>query len=623
MLFRLENAGKEFSGRWLFTEITVQCNDSDRIGLIGANGVGKTTLFDLIEGRRSPDEGRIICSRRLETSRVEQIPHFEPARTLRAETQEVFADLRRMESELRDLEHAIAEQGLAGSLGNRYEELRATFEMRGGYDYPARTEAVLFGLGFGPDDLEAPCEYLSGGQRSRMALAKALLRPSNLLLLDEPTNHVDLQGILWLEQYLRELKGALIVISHDRHFLDKVTERTWEIEGGKLFDYPASFSRSRGLRDERVRLATLAYDRQIEWKRRTEDFVRRNIAGQKTKQAQSRRRRLAKTEWMEEPVDDKPAVHIRIPETGRGGSVVFEVRRGRVGYQSKVLIDEVDLTVERGRRIGILGGNGSGKSTLLKTILGEVKLLSGQVRWGPNYVAGYFAQEGRFAATGETAYDVLAGINPSWTDEQLRGFAARFGFRGEEIFKGVDDLSGGERSRLSLARLFSQPCNALLLDEPTNHLDIDSREALESALSEFGGALVVVSHDLFFLGKTVEDFLLIREGRIEPLDRLEDLDERLAAPRSRPTAKASPGEHTEKPRSGLSKNERARIRRRLAQIEARIEALEKSRSQIEEELQSGSQDHAHLHRISCQFQDIEDELVRLYAEWEGIAAELE
>ena len=206
MLFRLENVGKEFSGRWLFTEITAQCNDSDRIGLIGANGAGKTTLFELIEGGRTPDEGHILLSRRLQSSRVEQIPRFEPARTLREETLEVFADLHRVERELRELEHAIAEQGLEGSLGSRYEELHTIFEMRGGYDYGARTEAVLFGLGFQPEDLEAPCEHLSGGQRSRMALAKALLKPSNLLLLDEPTNHVDLQGILWLEQYLKELQ---------------------------------------------------------------------------------------------------------------------------------------------------------------------------------------------------------------------------------------------------------------------------------------------------------------------------------------------------------------------------------------------------------------------------------
>jgi ATP-binding cassette subfamily F protein 3 len=623
MLFRLENVGKEFSGRWLFTEITAQCNDSDRIGLIGANGAGKTTLFELIEGGRTPDEGHIFRSRRLQSSRVEQIPRFEPARTLREETLEVFADLHRVERELRELEHAIAEQGLEGSLGSRYEELHTIFEMRGGYDYGARTEAVLFGLGFQPEDLEAPCEHLSGGQRSRMALAKALLKPSNLLLLDEPTNHVDLQGILWLEQYLKELQGALIVISHDRHFLDRVTERTWEIEGGSLFDYPASFSKSRRLRDERVRLASQAFERQLEWKRRTEDFVRRNIAGQKTKQAQARRRQLAKEEWLEEPVDAKPAVHIRIPETGRGGSVVFEVHDGTVGYENKILIDQVELTVERGRRIGILGGNGSGKSTLLKTILGELNLLAGKVRWGHNYVAGYFAQEGRFAATGQTAYEVLAGLNPSWTDEELRGFAARFGFRGEEIFKSVDDLSGGERSRLSLARLFSHPCNALFLDEPTNHLDIDSREALEEALSDFGGALVVVSHDLFFLQKTVSEFFLIREGRLERLERLEDLEQRLAAAQTGPTPKPFRAERKEESRPGLSKNERERIRRRLAQVEARIGALEKDRSQIEEELQSGSQDHTHLHRISCQFQAIEDELARLYGEWEETAGRLE
>ncbi|MFZ0430895.1 MAG: ABC-F family ATP-binding cassette domain-containing protein, partial [Acidobacteriota bacterium] len=534
MLFRLEELGKEFSGQWLFTGITVQCNDSDRIGLIGRNGVGKTTLFDLIENRLVPDAGQVIRSRRLEVSRVEQIPRFEPNRTLREETLEVFAELRAMEGEIRELEHAIAEQGLEGSLTDRYEELRTRFEMRGGYDFAARTEAVLFGLGFAAADLEIPCEHLSGGQRSRMALAKALLRPASLLLLDEPTNHVDLQGILWLEQYLGELAGALIVISHDRHFLDKVTGRTWEMEEGTLFDYPTAFSRSRRLRDERVRLATQAYERQLEWKRRTEDFVRRNIAGQKTRQAQSRRRQLEKAEWLDAPEAGRAPVHIRIPEAGRGGSLVFEISEGRVGYGEKVLIEDFSLRVERGRRVGILGGNGSGKSTLLKSILGEVPLLAGRIHWGPHYVAGYFAQEGRFSRTRQTAYDVLGGLNPSWSDEELRGFAARFGFRGEEIFKNVDDLSGGERSRLSLARLFSQPCNVLFLDEPTNHLDIDSREALESALAEFGGALVVVSHDRFFLERTVEEFFLIRDAKIERLDSLDDLEERLTTTRVKP-----------------------------------------------------------------------------------------
>ncbi len=622
MLFRFEDVGKEYSGRWLFAGFTVQCNDNDRIGLIGSNGSGKTTLFDLIEGQRVPDGGRIVRSRRLETSRVEQIPRFEPSRTLRDETLQVFAGLHRMEDELRELEHAISEQGLKEPLGSRYEELLTTFEMQGGYDYRARTEAVLFGLGFGAEDLEAPCEHMSGGQRSRMALSKALLRPANLLLLDEPTNHVDLQGILWLEQYLKEVKGALIVISHDRHFLDKVTERTWEIEGGKLADYPASFSRSRRLREERVRLASQDYERQLEWKRRTEDFVRRNLAGQKTRQAQSRRRQLEKTDWLEAPVESTQPVHIRIPETGRGGSVVFEVREGRVGYGEKVLIDPVDLVLERGGRIGILGGNGSGKSTLLKAILGEIPLLGGQIRWGAHYVSGYFAQEGRFAVSDQRAYDVLGQLNPSWTDEQLRGFAARFGFRGEEVFQSVDELSGGERSRLSLARLFSRPCNALFLDEPTNHLDIASREALEDALSEFGGALVVVSHDLFFLEHTVERFLLIRDRRVEPLERLDDLAQQLTVSRPKPVARPEPEVPGPEPRAGLSKNERVRLERRITQIESRIDVLEQNRARIEEELQSGSQDHTHLHRISCQFQDIEEELARLYAEWEHTVGEL-
>ncbi len=624
MLFRLEDLAKEFSGEWLFREITGQCNEGDRIGLIGRNGVGKTTLFELIEEKLTPDGGRAVRARSLEISRVEQIPRYQDGSSLIQETLTVFEPLRRMEERLRHLEGQMAEAGLDENLAQEYGELHTVFELKGGYGYRARAERVLFGLGFGADDLKLPCEHLSGGQRSRMALARALLRPANLLLLDEPTNHVDLQGILWLEQYLSDLKGALIVVSHDRHFLDRVTNRTWEVEGRTLHDYPAPYTRSRRLREERRRIEEEAFEKQQEWKRRTEDYIRRNIVGQKTRQAQSRRKQLEKADWIESPTLGESSIHIRIPEARRSGSLVVEIEGGRVGYGSEALLEDVSMIVHRGQRIGILGGNGTGKSTLLKSLLGEVPLIEGDVRWGHYYIPGYFAQEGKFEPDHRTAHDVLAGLNPAWTDEELRSFAALFGFRGEDVHREVQLLSGGERSRLSLARLFSFPCNALFLDEPTNHLDIDSREALEGALAEFGGALVVVSHDIAFLQNSVEEFLLIRDGRLESLSRLDDLEDLLlekAAP-TRPLAgEKRPGERA--PREGLSKNERMRLEKRMAEIEELIAALEKARAQVEEDLQSGSADHVYLQQLSARYQELEEDLAGLYGSWEELADQLE
>jgi ATP-binding cassette, subfamily F, member 3 len=629
MLFRLDGVGKEFSGQWLFRDITVQLNPGDRVGLIGRNGAGKTTLFDLIEGRLTPDAGRVLRGRSLQISRVEQIPRLEAGRSLIEEALTVFDDLRRQEAELGELERRMAEGSLSGDVASTYEELRVSFEFSGGYDYPARTEKVLFGLGFSEPDLAMPCSSLSGGQRSRLTLAMALLRPANLLLLDEPTNHLDLRGVLWLSRFLVEGQQALVVVSHDREFLDQVTERTWEIEEKQLFDYSASFSRSRVLREEQRRLRRQAFERQREWKRRTEEFIRRNIAGQKTRQAQARRKRLEKEVWIQEPSEERRALTFNIPEAPREGSTVLEIREGRIGYPDRVLFEGVHLRVRRGQRLGILGGNGSGKTTLIRTALGRIPLLGGELRWGANVNPAYFAQESRFESDHQTVLGVLAAIHPQWTDEEIRSFVARFGFRGEDVLKDPAGLSGGERSRLALAQLFSRPSNALFLDEPTNHLDIASREILEEALRSYRGALIVVSHDLYFLRRVVEDFFLIEDGALRALDNLGDL--RVLFP-DRPGAGSETDRSWEGPSKSpvptrslkpeLSKNERMRLERRFGELEARIQALERRRMAIEEDIRKTS-DHTHLHRISCAYQDLEEELGRLYRSWEELGARLE
>jgi ATP-binding cassette subfamily F protein 3 len=624
MLFRLDRVGKEFGGTWLFREVTAQANPGDRIGLIGRNGVGKTTLFSLIDGRLAPDAGTVHRAGGLTISRVEQIPFFDPQRSLLEETLSVFADLAEMERRMRSLEARMAEDKPSEQVVHDYEALKARFEYLGGYDYPARTESVLFGLGFSAADLAIPCAHLSGGQRSRMSLARALLRPANLLLLDEPINHLDLAGILWLTGFLRSQPKALVVISHDRRFLDQVTEKTWEMEAGKLFEYPAPFSRARILREERLRLRREAWERQQEWRRRTEEFIQRNIAGQKTRQAQSRRKQLQRTEWIEPVEETKATLHLRLVPAPRGGSLAVELEEAEIGYPHRPLLRAVSLRVGRGERVGIVGGNGTGKTTLLRCLAGDLPLLGGRVQWGYQCLPAYFAQEARFSEGEGTAFDVLSRLMPGWSDEEIRTFAARFGFRGEDIFKPVSGLSGGERSRLAFARLLMTPCNLLILDEPTNHLDIAAREALEAALGEFQGALVVVSHDLYFLERVVNRLLALREGRLEEVPDLDAVAALLTASSAARKAQARPvGSEPQTARSGLSKNERQRLEWRLQEVESRIEALERRRTEVEEALHSGSEDHVRLRELALQYESLEGELKNLYAEWEQLGMMME
>lgn len=624
MLFRLDRVGKEFGGTWLFREVTVQANPGDRIGLIGRNGVGKTTLFSLIDGRLAPDAGTVHRAGGLAVSRVEQIPVFDPQRSLLEETLTVFADLAEMERRMRFLEARMAEGDQSGQVIHDYEALKARFEYLGGYDYPARTESVLFGLGFSAADLAIPCAHLSGGQRSRMSLARALLRPADLMLLDEPTNHLDLAGILWLTAFLRSQPKALVVISHDRRFLDEVTGKTWELEAGRLFEYPAPFSRARVLREERLRLQREAWERQQEWRRRTEDFIQRNIAGQKTRQAQSRRKQLERTEWVEAVAEAEPALQLRLAPAPRGGSLAVELEDAEIGYPDRVLVRSVSLRVGRGERVGIVGGNGTGKTTLLRCLAGELPLLGGRVQWGYQCLPAYFAQEARFNEGEGTAFDVLTRLMPGWSDEEIRTFAARFGFRKEDIFKPVTGLSGGERSRLAFARLLMTPCNLLILDEPTNHLDIAAREALEAALRDFEGALVVVSHDLYFLERAVNRLLLLRDGRLEEVPDLEAVVAALTAGRAaREVLERREASEPQAARSGLSKNERQRLQWRLQEVESRIEALERRRTEVEEALHSGSEDHVRLRELALEYESLESELNTLYGEWEGLGMMME
>ncbi|MFQ5740812.1 MAG: ABC-F family ATP-binding cassette domain-containing protein [Acidobacteriota bacterium] len=625
MWFRFENVAKEFGGTPLFRAVSVQANPGDRVGLIGRNGCGKTTFLDLIEGRTEPDGGQIHRNRSLKLARIEQMPTLEPDTSIRQAALQVFRDLKQMEQQLRQLE--VEMSGLHGKVpegtASEYESLRLQLELKGGYDYEARTEAALLGVGFEKGDLDQLCTAFSGGQVSRLLLARALLRPSNLLLLDEPTNHLDLEGTLWLIRFLRQREGAFVLISHDRHLLDSVTEITWEIEGGRLETYPGGFSRARRLREERHRLQAARYQRQQQWKKRTEEYIRRNIAGQKTRQAQSRRKHLEKTEWLQGPPrgDEKPT--LRVEEARRGGAVSFRLLGATIGYRGRPLLPSLDLIVHRGDRIAILGGNGTGKSTLLKTLVGEIPLLDGRLEWGANTAPSYFSQDPWVGEGSATVYDSLRRLDLETTDFELRAFAARFLFRGEEIFKRIEQLSGGERTRLALARVLYHPTNVLILDEPTNHLDLSSQEALEAALADYSGTLMIVSHDLYFVDRMADRLYLIRDRTWTALENLQQLTlEEGEGRRTKPATRGrKPTRSSVRVPSAMSKHKRRRREQQLAQLEARIEDLERRRSKTLEALQRKS-DFTRLHHLATSHEELEGELARLYEEWESAAAEL-
>ena len=427
MVFRLDNVGKEFGGTWIFRGISAQCNPSERIGLIGRNGCGKSTLTALILGSLEPDEGRVQRARPLQISSVEQSAKLDPDLSILDEVLKVFAPLSRIQEELHQLEAEMSEVGgkAFDKAAEAYEGLQLRFQLQGGYDFKARAQSMLLGLSFSAAEFEMPCRNLSGGQQTRILLGKALASPGQMMLLDEPTNHLDLSAILWLTRFLQTLKTSFVLVSHDRHLLDQVTTRTWELEGGFLHDYPASFSRSRELRRQRRTLKEQEYLRQQELRLRTEDFIRRNIMGQKTKQAQSRRKMLEKLKPLEKPLEDTRSLKIQLRESARGGALSLSVEEGEVGYPEKPLLTNLSLRIARGDRVGILGGNGSGKSTLLKVLVGELSLLAGRLDAGLNNSFMYYSQNSSIGDGERTVYDFLRELDTYCTDEDIRSLAAR------------------------------------------------------------------------------------------------------------------------------------------------------------------------------------------------------
>ncbi|MDF3017496.1 MAG: transporter related protein, partial [Thermomicrobiales bacterium] len=483
----VNNLAKFFGPDEIFRDISFQVADREHVALVGVNGAGKSTLLRIIAGIETASEGEIAIARAARIGVLAQEPRFESQRTVRQEAQLAFDEALTALARMRELELAMqtASGDVLDQLFEEYERLSLHFEVAGGFDVEHRTDEVLMGLGFSSEQMDEPVRTLSGGQKTRIALAKALLADPDLLLLDEPTNHLDLGMLDWLEGFLSSWRGAFLVVSHDRYFLDRVTSRTLDLSFGRLEDYSAPYGRYLLLRAERRARQLQEYEDQRELIARTEEFIRRYKAGQRSREARGRQTRLDRLERLDRP-QEHAALTLRVQPTIRSGREVLTATPLRVGYAGssgeRALVSTPELRGERGDRVAIVGQNGSGKSTLLRTIVGELRPLSGRVSFGTNVKVGYYAQGHEGLPADGSPLSILVGSQPM-SEDAARTYLARFLFQGDDVHRPIAALSGGERSRLALACLLVEGANLLILDEPTNHLDIQSRETLEEMLT--------------------------------------------------------------------------------------------------------------------------------------------
>jgi ATP-binding cassette subfamily F protein 3 len=635
----VNDLAKAFGPDEIFENVSFQVADREHVALVGVNGAGKSTLLRIIAGFDTASQGEIAIAHGARVAVLAQEPRFESDRTVRQEAQLAFDDALSALARMRSLEAAM--QSASGEaldeLFQEYERLSLHFEVAGGFDVEHRTDEVLMGLGFSSEQMDEPVRTLSGGQKTRIALAKALLADPDLLLLDEPTNHLDLGMLDWLEGFLGSWRGAFLVVSHDRYFLDRVTSRTLDLSFGRLEDYPAPYGRYLLLRAERRARQLQEYEEQRELIERTEEFIRRYKAGQRSREAKGRQTRLDRLERLDRP-QEHAALTLRVQPTVRSGRDVLTSSPLRVGYSDshgeRFLVSTPELRVERGDRVAIIGQNGSGKSTLLRTIVGELRPLSGRVGFGTNAKVGYYAQGHEGLPAEGSPLSILVGSQPMG-EEAARTYLARFLFQGDEVHRPVSALSGGERSRLALACLLVEGANLLILDEPTNHLDIQSRETLEEMLTAYDGTVVFVSHDRFFIDRVATGVWDIAEGKLVPyLGNYSDVvrqKSKLSAPapappRAVPTPAAKPEARTvQAPMRRSGQASESRLQKQLASAERDISRLEARLNDLSDAIAIAGidGDRVRLERLSTDYADVEGQLDGAYQFWEDLNGELE
>jgi ATP-binding cassette subfamily F protein 3 len=648
ILTRLDSVSRSYGGDPVLENTSLEVYAGRRLGVIGRNGAGKTTLLRLLAGRLEPDGGTVWRRPDSTVAMLDQVPDLEveglgPSTTVEAAAREVFRDVLMLGFEIDEIRQRLAlgeaERGAGdvavaageaagdeGSLLARLGELEEEFHRRRGFEVDARVRSVLAGVGFASGDLAKPVSVLSGGEKGRLSLARVLLASPDLLLLDEPTNHLDLDAVEWLEGFLRSWEGGLLVISHDRLLLDRVTHETLDVTRHRVKQYPVPFTRAIAMRDEHRALQLKRYRLQQREIARQEDFIRRNIAGQKTIQAQARRRMLEKLERIEAPDGSESPTRVRIKPRHPSGFEALMAKGLGASVAGRTLFRDVELHVRRGDRLAIIGPNGSGKTTLLDLLSFRRSPETGSVTYGTGVEVGYLDQELNELNDASTVLGEIHALDPLLPQGAARSYLARFLFRGDAVFKQVRTLSGGERCRLALAKLFYDGPNLLFLDEPTNHLDIDGRTSLEAALAEFSGTVVAVSHDRYFLNRFAKQILELRNGVATPFlgtydefrawrtggtGAIESVVER--------TVSGGALRHEERKRVRRERErlarERERTRSRIAEIEAEIDRLDAEMSALVEEMAKPDQTPEGRRSSGDTHRALEARRAELYSEW--------
>jgi ATP-binding cassette subfamily F protein 3 len=599
-LISVSNVAVEFGANTLFRDITFTVGAGDRWGIVGRNGTGKTTLFKVITGVQRPTAGAVAKSPSLQISVLDQHRDFDGAVTVWEAAAGPFAELLALERSLADQANRMAELGEAcgDKELNRYSRDLERFEREGGYTFAPKVDAVLHGLGFDPViSRTRPLSELSGGERGRVGLARQLVSPADVLLLDEPTNHLDLETTRWLEQYLSETDKTVLLVSHDRAFLAAVVDHVLHFEGATATPYSGGYEEFVRQRAERRLTQQRAFEKQSKVLAGEEDYIRRNIAGQNSKQAKGRRKRLERVARLSPPVGEEGSMALRLNVGERGGDQVAVADHVRIAIGDRILIDDLTAVVNRGDRLGIIGPNGAGKSTFLKTLIGDREPAKGELRIGGSITAAYYRQDLAQVPADKTLYDVISDLRPAWERGLVYGHLGRFGFSGDESQRTAATLSGGERARVALAMIMLTRANLLVFDEPTNHLDVESIEALEDAVEQYDGTVILVSHDRALLRALCTRVWVLHDTHVTdfPGSFAEwevASEEREHAARVAAEEEESLRRLQEKQKTRRKESERERsqadvreLRRHAESLEARVEAMEAKVAELTRELE--------------------------------------
>ncbi|KZU90468.1 ABC-F family ATP-binding cassette domain-containing protein [Lactiplantibacillus plantarum] len=656
ILLQVQQVMRRFGADVLFDNVQMDIQEHARVALVGRNGAGKSTLLKMIAGETVPDEGHISMRNGLTIGYLAQDQGLDSNNTIWEEMSSVFAELHAIEKRMHQLENQLSdpaimndEQAYQQTL-KTYDQIQTEFQQKNGYGYQAEIRGVLHGFQFDADVYDKSVTALSGGQKTQLALAKLLLEKRDLLILDEPTNHLDVETLTWLESYLQSYSGALLIVSHDRYFLDRVVNEVYDLSHHEMVHYTGNYDQFVQEKAARIQAQWKHYEKQQAEISKLEDFVNRNIVrASTTKRAQARRKQLAKMDRLDRPDSDEKTAHFGFHAAKQSGNIVLTVKDAAVGYDGQILSEPDNLNIKKHEAIAIVGPNGIGKSTFLKSILGQIPFIKGQAVFGTNVVTGYYDQEQRNLNDKKTVLSELWDEHPTTPEKDIRTILGSFLFTGEDVDKPVHALSGGERARLLLTKLAMQNDNFLILDEPTNHLDIDSREVLEVALNDFDGTLLFVSHDRYFINQVATSVVEVSPEGTELflgdydyyIDKKQEQAEIAAAAASQAAEKAaeagaadSTSATTAAPRSKGQQNYQAskqqqrkkrKLERSVAALEEQMTALDEQATQIQTEMAQPevSADVGKLQDLQKELEAINTQQEQVETEWTEQAEALE